>query len=64
MKLYQLMKQNKIMNQKDIANVLKYASHDLPYLANEIQRLRDDVVDLEYKKRDLKDVLTLECSVI
>lgn len=41
------MKQNKVMTQKDIVKVLRYASNDLPDLTNKIQRFTNDVLDLD-----------------
>jgi hypothetical protein len=59
LKLFHSLKEHKLLSEKHIGNLLKYATLDLPYLTNEIQRLRNDVLDLEYKKKDLKDTLTL-----
>jgi peptidoglycan hydrolase CwlO-like protein len=33
--------------------------YDLPALESKIQKLTADVIDLEWKKRDLKDTITL-----
>ena len=52
------MKKNKLINQKDIMTVIKYA-HDLPSLENEFRDLANIVLDLEIKKKELK---ILSCS--
>jgi hypothetical protein len=46
------MKKNKLINQKDIKTVLKYAV-DLPSLENKFRSLANTVLDLEIKKKEL-----------
>jgi chromosome segregation ATPase len=35
------------------------ADHDLPFLEDKIQKLTDDVIELEWKKKDLNNTITL-----
>jgi chromosome segregation ATPase len=42
-----------------ISKFIKYADHDLPSLENKFQRLTGDVIELEWKKRDLNNTITL-----
>ena len=37
----------------------KYADHDLPTLENKMQNLTGNVIDLEWKKKDLNNTITL-----
>ena len=55
LKLFHVMKKNKLINQKDIQTVLRYAAFDIPSLESRIQRLTNDVIDLEWKKKQLID---------
>ena len=38
---------------------IKFANYDLPSLENTIQNLTGDVIELEWKKRDLNNTITL-----
>ena len=42
-----------------ISKFIKYANYDLPTLENKIQNLTGDVIELEWKKRDLNNTITL-----
>jgi chromosome segregation ATPase len=59
LKLDHYLKDRRMLSEKHISKFLKYADHDLPELTNKIQRLTNDVIDLEHKKGNLKDTLTL-----
>jgi hypothetical protein len=59
LQLLHIMKENKMISQKDIQNVLRYAAYDLPSLENRIYQLTKDVINLEDKKRDLIQKLVL-----
>ncbi|MGH9976004.1 MAG: hypothetical protein ACRD8Z_09245, partial [Nitrososphaeraceae archaeon] len=59
LQLFHMMKKNKMINQKDIQNVLRYAVHDLPSLENMVYQLTNDVFNLEDKKRDLIQKLVI-----
>ena len=50
------MKKNKLINQKDIMTVIKYA-HDLPSLENKFRELANIVLNLEIKKKELKNTI-------
>jgi predicted nuclease with TOPRIM domain len=54
------MKKNRLVNQKDIQNALRYAAHDLPSLENKFRNLSNDVIDLEIKKKELENTITLQ----
>ncbi|MPZ07066.1 MAG: hypothetical protein GEU26_11740 [Nitrososphaeraceae archaeon] len=55
LRLFHIMKKNRLINQKDIQIVLRYAAFDLPSLENRIQRSTSDVIDMEWKKKRLVD---------
>jgi peptidoglycan hydrolase CwlO-like protein len=38
---------------------MRYADHDLPVLENKIQNLTGDVIELEWKQKDLNNTITL-----
>jgi hypothetical protein len=54
--LFHVMKINKMINEKDIETVLKYAV-DLPSLENKFRSLANTVLDLEIKKKELSTQL-------
>jgi chromosome segregation ATPase len=47
------------LNEERIIKFLRYADHDLPTLENKIQNLTGDVIELEWKKKDLNNTTTL-----
>jgi hypothetical protein len=55
LKLYHALKKNKSITQKDIGRLLKYAVYDLPTLENKIQTLTSDAIDMEWRKKRLRD---------
>ena len=59
LKLFHCLKNNKMLGEKHIINVLKYVGNDLPQLTDRIQCLSNDVINLEDKKRNLLDKLIL-----
>jgi hypothetical protein len=59
LRLFQLMSQNKMLSEEDIVKLLRYAGHELPVLETKIQKLTGDVIDLEWKKKDLNNTITL-----
>jgi hypothetical protein len=61
--LFHIMKKNKLVNQKDIKTILKYAV-DLPLLENKFRNLANTVLDLEIKKKELSAQLTDLAQVI
>ena len=54
LRLFHIMKKNRLINQKDIQTVLRYAAFDLPSLENRIQQSTSDVIDMEWKKKRLE----------
>ena len=58
-KLFNLLKRNKMLGDGYITKFLRYADHDLPFLEDKIQKLTGDVIELEWKKRDLNNTITL-----
>jgi transposase len=58
-KLFNLLKRNKLLGEESISKFLRYADHDLPFLENRIQNLTGDVIELEWKKKDLNNTLIL-----
>jgi hypothetical protein len=42
-----------------ISKFLRYANYDLPSLENKFQKLTGDVIELEWKKRDLNNTIIL-----
>jgi hypothetical protein len=59
LKLYKLLKQNKMLGKKHISKLLEFAV-DLPLMESKTRRLRSEIIDLEIKKKDLKDTLKLQ----
>jgi hypothetical protein len=59
LKLYHHLKDRRMLSEKHISKFLRYASHDLPELTNRIQQLTSDVIDLEFKKKQSKDILSV-----
>jgi hypothetical protein len=57
-KLFNLLKRNKMLGDGYISKFIKYADHDLPTLESKIQKLTGDVIELEWKKRDLNNTIT------
>ena len=59
LKLFHCLKNNKMLSEKHILDVLRYVGNDLPKLTDRIQCLSNDVVNLEDKKRNLLDQLII-----
>ena len=59
LKLFHCLKKHKMLSEKNISDVLRYVGYDLPQLTDRIQCLRNDVIDLEDKKRNLLNELTI-----
>jgi prefoldin subunit 5 len=58
-KLFNLLKRNKMLGDGYISKFLRYANYDLPSLEIKIQNLTGDVIELEWKKKDLSNTITL-----
>ena len=53
-----------MLGEKHISKLLRYAV-GLPALELKTRNLRSEIIDLEFKKKDLTDTLTLaKCSII
>jgi ribosomal protein L22 len=59
LKLYHYLKDRRMLSEKHISKFLRYADHDLPQLMNKIQQLTSDVIDLEFKKKQSKDIMSV-----
>jgi hypothetical protein len=59
LKLFHCLKDRRMLSEKHISNVLRYVGNDLPQLTDRIQCLRNDVINLEEKKRNLINKLIL-----
>jgi hypothetical protein len=57
MKLYRCLKEHEMLNEEYIFNLLKYAGHDIPELTYRMQRLANEVIVLESKKKESIDEL-------
>ena len=62
LKLFHVMKKNKLINQKDIQTALRYAAFDLPSFESKIRKLTSDVIELEYRKKDLNNTIKLQSA--
>jgi hypothetical protein len=58
-KLFNVLKRNKMLGDGYISKFLRYANQDLPTLETKIQNLTGEVIELEWKKRDLNNTITL-----
>jgi hypothetical protein len=58
-KLFNLLKRNKMLGDGYISKFLRYANYDLPSLEIKIQNLTGDVIELEWKKKDLNNTIIL-----
>jgi hypothetical protein len=52
LQLFRCLKKTKTLSEKQISNILKHIGDDLPQLADRIHFLRNDIINLEDKKRD------------
>jgi hypothetical protein len=59
LKLFHCLKNNKMLSEKHISDVLRYVGNDLPQLSDRIQCLSNDVINLEDKKRNLLNQLII-----
>ena len=46
LRLFHTIKKNKLTNQKDNQNVLRYAAFDIPSLEDKIRKLTSEIIDL------------------
>ena len=59
LKLFHCLKKNKMLGEKYIFDILKYVGDDLPKLTDRVQCLRNDVINLEDKKRNVMNQLII-----
>jgi hypothetical protein len=59
LKLFHCLKERRMLNEKHISNILKYAGTDLPQLTDRVQCLTNDVINLKGQKRNLMNKLIL-----
>jgi hypothetical protein len=53
LRLFHIMKRNKMINQKDLQTILKHTAHDIPSLENKLYRFANSVIDLEIRKKEM-----------
>jgi hypothetical protein len=59
LELFKILKKNRMLNKQNISKLLRYAGYDLPSLENRMRKLRSEIIELEFKKKDSKDTLRL-----
>jgi hypothetical protein len=59
LKLFHCLKNNKMLGEKYVLDVLRYVGNDLPQLTDRVQCLSNDVINLEDRKRNLMNELIL-----
>ena len=59
LKLFHCLKERRMLDEKHIFNILKYVGDDLPELTDRVQCLRNDVINLEDKKRNVMNQLII-----
>jgi hypothetical protein len=59
LKLFHYLKERRMLDEKHIFNILKYVGDDLPELTDRVQCLRNDVINLEDKKRNVINQLII-----
>ena len=59
LKLFHYLKERRMLDEKHIFNILKYVGDDLPELTDRVQCLRNDVINLEDKKRNVMNQLII-----
>ena len=64
LRLFHVMKKLRLINQKDIQTMLRSTAFDIPSLESKIQRLTSDVIDLEWRKKQSKDEISILNSSI
>jgi hypothetical protein len=59
LKLFHCLKERRMLNEKNIFKLLKYANYDLSDLMNRVQCLSDEIINLEGQKRNLMNKVIL-----
>ena len=58
--LFKLLKKNKMLSKQHILKILRYAAHELPLLENKMRKLTNDIIELEFRKKDLDNTIMLQ----
>ena len=58
--LFKLLKKNKMLSKQHILKILRYAGHELPSLENKMRKLTNDIIELEFRKKDLDNTIMLQ----
>jgi hypothetical protein len=59
LKLFHCLKERRMLDEKNIFKLLKYANYDLSDLADRVQCLSNEIIDLEGQKRNLMNKVIL-----
>jgi chromosome segregation ATPase len=51
-----------MLSEKCVSQLLRYACDDLPSLENRMRKLRSDIIDLEFKRKDSENSLRLQSA--
>jgi hypothetical protein len=51
-----------MLGKQYILKFLRYANYDLPSLENKLRKLRSEIIELEFKKKDSEDTLRLQSA--
>lgn len=51
-----------MLSKQYILKFLRYANYDLPSLENKLRKLRSEIIELEFKKKDSEDTLRLQSA--
>lgn len=62
LQLFNLLKKNRMLSKQYILKFLRYANYDLPSLENKLRKLRSEIIELEFKKKDSEDTLRLQSA--
>jgi hypothetical protein len=60
--LFKLLKKKNALNKQYIFRLLRYAGYDLPSLEHKIRKLTSDIIELEFRKKDLKNTIMLQSA--
>ena len=59
LKLFHCLKERRMLDEKNISKLLKYANYDLSDLMNRVQCLSNEIINLEGQKRNLMNKVIL-----
>jgi hypothetical protein len=51
-----------MLSKQHILKILRYAGHNLPSLENKIRKLTNDVIELEFRKKDMNNTIMLQLA--